>query len=384
MPKQLADHGSPTPILFSQTSRDDLVAALESALGRVATDEERHLWMSMLPDRRSMTLKRMELVKDYVDRPGETTAAEAAKQAKVKVSRWYEIVGAWKATKSITALGTFANQPGRRGPRLDGTVVNEIQAVLVPTVAERLEADKSAKVGTIVTALQNHPKLKKLALPHVNTLRTMVEREIRRVRSEEQAGLRPGFDAAACDLLRPDGTRHVIFTVVDRTARYILGFSVGHVDDSLGAYARAARDAIRRIEGPDGGALPWADHTKRVDVIVGEDEDAWRPVFAAHAARPIVDVFAPVTSPGRYGRYLKLIAGSFIGKLRLVPVRTADVGVADIDARIYTDEEAIEAIEIDVARHNSEVRAASTTTGAPRPAPETIEILRFVAGAAGL
>lgn len=382
MSKTADDQGAPTPVLFAETPREDLVAVLEGALGRKADAAERHLWASMLPDRRTLTLKRLELVKDWALRPGEMTAAEAAEQAKVKVSRWYEIVGAWKVTKSIAALGTFANQPGRRGPRLKGEVVNKIQAVLVPTVAESLYANPGAKVGTIVSALQTHPGLKDLDLPHLNTLRTMVEREIRRVRGEQQAGLRPGFDAAACDLLRPDGTRHVVFAVVDRTARYILGFSVGRIDDSVAAYARAAQDALRRIDGPDGEALPWADHTKRVDVIVGEDEDAWKPIFRAHAEHPIVDVFAPVVSPGRYGRYLKLIAGSTIGKLRIVPVKTADVAVADIDARIYTDEEAIEAIEIDVARHNSEVQAASTTAGAPRPAPETIRILQFLAAAA--
>lgn len=381
MSKASDDHGAPTAVLFAQTQREDLVAALEAALGREADTAERHLWSSMLPDRRTLTLKRLELVRDWTDRPGEMTAAEAAEQADVKVSRWYEIVGAWKATKSITALGTFANQPGRRGLRLNGEVVNKIQAVLVPTVAEKLKANPHAKVGTIVTALQNHPKLEDQKLPHLNTLRTMVEREIRRVRGEQQAGLRPGLDAVACDLLRPDGTRHVIFVVVDRTARYILGFSVGRIDDSVAAYARAAQDALRRMNGPDGDALPWADHTKRVDVIVGEDEDAWKPVFKAHAAQPIVDVFAPVVSAGRYGRYLKLIAGSAIGKLKIVPAKTADVGAADIGARIYSDEEAIEAIAIDVARHNSEVQAASTTTGAPRPAPQTLRILQFLAAA---
>lgn len=384
MSQSIDDQRARTPILFSDTPREDLIAALENALGRKANDEERHLWMSMLPDRRELTLKRIEVVKDWVDRPGEMTAAEAAVLADVKVSRWYEIVGAWKATKSITALGTFANRPGRRGPRLDGEIVNRIQAVLVPTVAERLAADSGAKVGTIVTALQNHPDLDGLALPHVNTLRAMVERELLRVRGEQQAGKRPGLDVVACDLLRPDGTHHLMFAVVDRTSRYILGFSVGHIEDSLSAYARAARDALRRIEGPDGDALPWADLTDRVDVIVGEDEDAWAPVFQAHAAHPIVGKFDPVLSDGRYGRYFKLVAGSTVGTLRIIPLKTGGGGKVSPDARVYTDAEAIEAIEIDVARHNSEVRASTTTTGAPRPAPATIEILRFIADAAGL
>lgn len=251
----------------------------------------------------------------------------------------------------------------------------------MPVVAERLAADAGTKVGTIVTALQNHPKLEGLDLPHVNTLRLMVEREVLRVRGEQQAGLRPGLDAVACDLLRTDGTNHVMFAVIDRTARYILGFSVGRVEDSVSAYARAARDALRRIEGPDAGALPWADELKRVDVIVGEDLDAWKAVFQAHAEHRIVDVFERVISDNRYGRYFKLVAGSTIGKLRIIPMRTDGGGIVGGDARVYSDLEAVEAIEIDVARHNSGVQAASSTTGAPRPAPRLIEMLRFIASA---
>ncbi|MDR6144899.1 hypothetical protein QE363_000692 [Sphingomonas sp. SORGH_AS870] len=381
MPKVPSEHGEPTPILFAQSSREDLVAALEAALERSASEEERHLWASMLPDRRELTLKRIATVKDWILRPGEMTAAEAAELAKVKVSRWYEIVGAWKAKGTLAALGTFANQPGRRGPRLDGATINRIQAVLVPVIAERLAADAGTKIGTIVTALQKHPDLDDLDLPHVNTLRAMVEREVLRVRGEQQAGLRPGLDAVACDLLRPDGTNHVMFAVIDRTARYILGFSVGRVEDSLSAYARAAHDALRRIEGPDGGELPWADELKRVDVIVGDDVDAWKTVFQAHARHPIAEVFDPVISEKRYGRYFKLVAGSSVGKLRIIPMRTAGDGEAPTTSRSYSDAEAIEALEIDVARHNSAVRAASSTTGASRPAPALLRMLRFIASA---
>lgn len=91
MSQSTDDQRARTPILFSHTPREDLIVALENALGREANDEERHLWMSMLPDRRELTLKRIEVVKDWVDRPGEMTAAEAAVLADVKVSRWYEI-----------------------------------------------------------------------------------------------------------------------------------------------------------------------------------------------------------------------------------------------------------------------------------------------------
>jgi hypothetical protein len=366
-------------IMFSQTVRADLLDTLERALGRKTDEAEKHLWVSMLPDRRKLTLKRIEVLRRWEDNPGEQTAAEAAREAEVKVSRFYEIVGAWKSTHTLSALGTFANRPGRHGPRLDGDVVNRIQTVLVPIVAEH----RSEKVSRIVAALQEHDDFKGVELPHVNTLRTMVERELRRLRGEQQVGVRPGLDVVACDLLRPDGSHHVMFGILDRTSRYVLGFSVGQLSDSVSGYARAARDALARIAGPDSSALPWADETTRVDVIVGEDLDRWLPIFRKHEAEPIVPTFAPVDSRGRYGRYFKLITGKAIGRMKIWPARTDGGGVVNENARVYTDAEAVEAIEIEVARHNSEVLAASVATGSARPAPMTVRILEFVSAASG-
>jgi hypothetical protein len=360
--------------LFSRGEDGGQTQRLQEAFGRPLDEEERQLWDAMLPDRRELTIKRIAVLERWLGHPGEQTAAEAARDSDVKVSRFYEIVGAWRARKALTSLGTFAKRPGRTGPKLDGTVVNRIQAMLVPLVA----ASRDGKISTIVAAIQE--KLgAEVKLPHVNTLRTMVERERRRVRGEKQAGLRPGLDAVACDYLREDGTHHVVFGVVDRTSRFVLGFSVGHVRDSMSAYARAARDALRRIASADATRLPWADTLERVDVIVGEDGAAWADVFRAHRRHPIANVFDPVDSDGRYGRYFKLVAGTALGKLKIWPVRTDGGGKVTQGGIVLPDAQALDAIEIEIARHNAQVLSEISVRGAPRPAPALIEMLEFLA-----
>ncbi len=364
--------------LFGEETRLDPGGQLREALGRPPREDELRVWARMPTDRRMKTLDRILVLRRWTEEPGELTPAEAAKKAGAAVSRFYEIVNAWKADPSIGSVGTFGKKPGRTGERLNGEVVNAIQSVL-PGLVSRY---KDGKVAFIVELLSREPALQGVSLPHLNTLRKMVEREKRRLRAEEQVGSRPGFDAVGCDLLREDGTHHVVFGVVDRTSRLILGFSVGRIEDSLAAYRRAARDALDRIGRREAQALPWSDGTTRVDVIVGEDAQAWAAVHAAYVADPIGPVFELVEAPRRFGRYFKIVAGTKLGGMKIWPGRTGvkgDAAVSGGDA--YTDEAATTAIEIEIARHNAQVMAESTATGSPRPAPETVRILEFFARA---
>lgn len=350
---------------------------LRRALGRDPDPEELTLWAGMPTDRRSAALARIPVLRRWVDEPGELTAAEAAAQADVAVSRFYEIAAAWKASPTLQSLGTFARRPGRKGPRLVGEVVNTIQSIL-PGIVQGEGRD--AKVATIVARLVADPRLAGAGLPHVNTLRTMVERERRRLRAEQQVGVRPGLDASACELLRTDGRYHVVFAVVDRTSRLILGFSVGEVAESRAAYARAARDALDRIAAPDAPALPWADATARIDVIAGTDGNAWTAARERYEADRVGPAFGIVDRGRRFGRYLRIVAGDAIGGMRIFPARTETDVVADAGLR-YTDADATTAVEVEVARHNAAVLAHSVATGAVRPAPDTLRILEFLAGA---
>ena len=349
-------------------------AALRAALGREPASDELTLWASMPTERRALTLSRLPVLRRWVEEPGEMTAAEAAEQARVAVSRWYEIAAAWKASPVLASAGTFAKRPGRSGQRLSGDAVNAIQSILPGLVGD----NKDAKIAAVVGLIQAHPAVRGMELPHVNTLRTMVERERRRLKAEQLVGVRPGFDATACELLRPDGSYQVVFAVVDRTSRLILGFSVGDLADSRSAYARAARDALARIAG-GATAMPWADETTRVDVIVGEDLDAWELTAAGYDADPVGPPFGLVKQGRRFGRYLKAAVGGTIGGMKIFPVRTESEGAAETGHR-YREPEATTAIEVAVARHNAEVLAQSVATGAPRPAAVTLRILEFVAG----
>ncbi|BCA58127.1 hypothetical protein [Sphingomonas sp. HMP6] len=366
-----------TDIRSAAEDRLDPDGALRAALGRAPDEQELELWAGMPTDRRLATLARISVLRRWVDEPGELTAAEAAREAKVAVSRFYEIAAAWKASSTLHSLGTFAKRPGRRGSRLDGDVVNTIQSILPGVVAS---GGREAKVSRLVAQLAADPRLVGADLPHVNTLRTMVERERRRQRAEQLVGLRPGLDASACELLRPDGRHHIMFAVVDRTSRLILGFSVGEVGDSRSAYARASRDALRRISAPEAAAWPWADGTQRIDVVAGADGDALMSLRARYEAGGTGPFFGIVGTGRRFGRYLKIVAGDAVGGLRLFRARTESDAVSDSGLK-YNDADATTAIELGVAKHNAAVMAASVAEGSARPAPDTLRILKFLADA---
>lgn len=355
-------------------ARLDPEGRLRAVLGRAPGEHELTLWAAMPGERREGALGRIPILRRWVEQPGEMTAAEAAAEAGLAVSRWYEVAAAWKAKPTLSSVGSFAKKPGRRGQRLDGDAINVIQSILPVIVGDY----KDAKVGTLVSALQADERLRGMRLPHVNTLRTMVEREKRRLKGESQVGGRPGLDVTAVNLMREDGDHHLMFAVVDRTSRLILGFSVGRLSDSRAAYAEAARDALVRLEGEDAPVLPWSDRTERIDAIIGDDADAWHSVAAEYAGANLRPEFSIVSSERRYGRYLKLVAGTTIGNLRLHPARTGGPGKG-AGVPPHSDAEARTAIEVEVARHNTQVMAESVANGAPRPASDTLGVLRFLA-----
>lgn len=368
------DRAAAAQAIDADEAKLDPDGELRPALGRAPNADELTLWAGMASDRREAALQRIAVLRRWTEEPGELTAAEAAEQADVAVSRFYEIASAWRADPTLASLGTYVKKPGRKGPRLSGEAVNRIQALLPRIVG----ANSKMKVGAIAGLIQVDPSLEGMKLPHLNTLRTMIEREKRRLRAEELVGLRPGLDAVACNLVRPDGRHHVVFAVVDRTARFILGFSVGDVRDSRGAYRRAAADALDRINRNEIPGMPWADKSERVDVIIGDDEPAWQEARSDFRSAEKGIPFELIIGPRRYGRYLRIVAGTTIGDLRIWPARTDTDEIAD-GSLTHTDAEATTAIEVEVAKHNAEVMAQSVADGADRPAPITMRILKFIA-----
>lgn len=369
-----SDHDNGAAATDASEARLDPDGELRPVLGRAPNPDELTLWAGMPSDRREATLQRIAVLRRWTEEPGELTAAEAAEQADVAVSRFYEIASAWRADPTLGSLGTYVKKPGRKGPRLSGEAVNQIQSLLPGLVGD----NPDMKVGAIAGLIQVHPSLEGMKLPHLNTLRTMIERERRRLRAEKLAALRLGFDAVACSLIRPDGRHHVIFAVVDRTARFILGFAVGDVRDSRQAYRRAAADAMDRISRNEIPGLPWADKTERLDVIIGDDELAWQEARSDFRSAEKGVPFELIIGSRRYGRYLRIVAGTAIADLKIWPARTDTDEIAD-GGLTHTDAEATTAIEVEVTKHNAEVMAESVAAGADRPAPITLRILEFIA-----
>ena len=347
---------------------------LAAAMGRQPDPAELLLWAQMPSNRRREALSRIAILRRWTEEAGEITAAEAAENIGMAVNRFYEIAAAWKRTPTLTSVGSFAKKSGRKGPRLDGDVINKLQALLPDLV----KANSEARTATLVGLLVAHPNLQGAQLPHTNTLRTMVEREKRRLKGEKQVGLRPGFDASACELLRPDGHYHVLFAVIDRTSKLILGFSLGEVGNSHSAYARAAQDALDRIESHGSSTLPWADTTDRVDIVVGTDIAQWKALKKEYGDLDLKPEFGLVESDRRYGRYLKLAVGKALDDIRLYPLKTEIRDVIETGNQ-FTDDEATAAIEVAVARHNNLILAQNIAKGAARPAPETLRVLEYIA-----
>lgn len=356
-------------------SKLDPDGVLTAAMGRHPDQEELLLWAQMPSDRRKEALLRIALLRRWTEEAGEITAAEAADHIGTTVNRFYEIAAAWKRTPTLAAVGSFAKKSGRKGPRLDSDTFQKIQSLLPALMRE----NEGARTSIIMNLLVAHPSLKDAQLPHANTLRAIVVREKRRLKGERQIGTRPGFDVSACELLRPDGRYHVVFAVVDRTSGLILGFSLGEIDSSYDAYARAARDALERLRGQRSNTLPWANDTIRFDIIVGTDTFNWTALQERYAELALGPKFGLVKTGRRYGRYLKLAAGNAIDSIRLYPAHTETKDIVETGNR-FTDAEAVAAIEVAVSHHNNLLIAHNVAKGADRPAPITLRILEFIAG----
>lgn len=361
--------------VLTNANKLDPDGVLSAAMGKGPEQADLLLWAQMPSDRRNEALLRISTLRRWTEEAGEITAAEAADQIGTTVNRFYEIAAAWKRMPTLSAVGSFAKRSGRKGSRLDPNIINKLQALLPHLV----KANGDTTTAAIVSLLLTHPNFEGMQLPHVNTLRTMVEREKRRLMGEHQVGLRPGFDASACELLRADGCYHVIFALVDRTSGLILGFSLGELEGSRNAYARAAQDALDRIHGTTSNTLPWGDTTTRVDIIVGTDTAQWALLKQEYTELDLGPDFGLVTSDRRYGRYLKLVAGNAIGDIRLHSAKTEVKDVVETGNR-FTDAEAVASIEVAVASHNNLIIRQNVAKGAVRPARVTLRILEFLAG----
>jgi hypothetical protein len=332
--------------------------------------EELEIWASMPPSKRDKALQRMVALDRHLGSVGEMTAKQSAADAGVKLNRFYQMLRAWSERRSLAAVGTFASTTKTR-ERMAPEIAQTIQA----TVKRIVDSNPDASVAALVRDLSKAIEVKRSP----NTLRPFVERELRRRLQRELAGEEVQFDCVATSLLRPDGTNHVVFLVLDGGTGLILGHSIGHLSNSVAGYAAAARDALNRIPVMMPPREIWADRTERSQLVPGTDAVAVADLVAR--MRGAVGGVAPqILAPGSYGRYARAGIGSKVGPIRLLPSRT---GVATSDKAPVVDPlksaDAQARFEIAVLSHNEEVLAMVARRGVSEPPDQFVQLLSSLA-----
>lgn len=360
-------------VVLDAAARDAL-ADLAVALDRQPTADEALAWTSMSKSNRDGALRRIDVLGRWTDaeRRGTLVAADAAKLADLKLSRFYDLASKWRSgERTLFDVARFArSQSGRKG-RFDPTLLNELQAAVVGVVRDHGKLPVAKQVELLAAAVEARGR----SLPKTNSLRTIVERERRRVATRAQVGTQPGFDLTGTGLGRSDGGQHVLFGIIDRTSRLIMGLALGDPADSGLAYAAAAADARRWLRSADAEGLPWSPLTERIDVVPGDDLAWWRSVDRSDC--PVEAVLAD--GKRSRGGYFRRFVGPYLGPLRLEAVGGA-ASRATSDGDVFDDELALLRVRVAVAAHNATVKAAMDGGGESGPAPTLDAALAWVEG----
>ena len=374
-----ADGALPPDQAFGVSVEDIADERLAAVLDRPVTVEEADAWTRMTPENRKLALSRAGALNRWQHERAEWTAGEAAEAAGLKLSRFYDMAATWeRAGKSLFNLGLSAKPQGDRKPRFDPGLLNELQGIVAKAAAGKSKMPISAIVEQMTAEIDAGDRV----MPSVNTLRNIAARELRRLKAEGQVGTRPGLDVLGTGMFDAEGRHLLLFAVIDRTSKLIMGWSIGFLDDSWTAYAAAARDAVQRIEAVGDGSMPWAPDVGRVDVVVGDDLAQWRKVKAEWPTTGSGVELELVTAPRRFGRYFKSTTGLRIGRLQLVPpiatkaVRDAFTGPG-LDVK-----EAKVRVDVEIAKYNGEIldRLLSEVEGEPRPPERLVSALTCLAG----
>lgn len=330
--------------------------SLDLLLGRAPRAEESQAWETMSPTLRRRATERMKLMRRWVgDRAG-LTAAEAAELADVKPKRFYEMASAWKKDPGLAAVGAYASAPVERRSRIDPRV----NAALQSHVAAIVGAHREESVETLRRLLEEAARRAldaveggaELKLPSLNVTRAIIERELHRVREMSLLGESIVLDCCATTMRRPDGAPHVLFSVIDRGTRRIIGHALGSVEDSVEAYGRAARTALEGMRSAPPKALPWASAARRFDVVVGTDRAAWEELLARwRIAEDLPDV-GSIVNERRYGSQYRKFVGDRVGRVVLRPTWTGSPALAEAGGEVFSDSEAADRAAIEVAAYN--------------------------------
>lgn len=350
---------------------------LRRVFGDPVPVEELEIWTRMPAAERAKALQRISALDRFCDAEQEITASAAAADAGVKLGRFYQIARRWRERRSLASLGSYASARRPR-QRYDTETTNALQAV----VARVVEDNPDASVARLAQLLAEESRLPAKKLPSRNTLRLLVERELRRRVETREAGYEVLFDCSAISFPRVDGLAHTMFVIIDSGTHLILGHAVGDVGDSLSGYRAAASDAMARMPQLSNGRSLWADHLERSQLVPGDDREAITKL--ANGLETTVGASAPqlLTSDRPYGRYIRKHLGLKLGPIRIIPSRTgrsvnaseaADRGIDAIDAHAR--------LELEVIAHNAAITADLAIDGAEAPPADLVRLLAGMAGA---
>ncbi|UVI38372.1 hypothetical protein [Qipengyuania spongiae] len=274
------------------------------------------MWVGLSIAHRAKAVQRMTALDRWTADDGEMSVTQAAADAGVGVTRFYEMGKAWRARRSLASLGTFASAPKSRVGKHDGAIRRKVGRVVA--------ADPRASVRKLAIDLHNALGIPAdEGPPSHNTLRRYVEEELRRREREASPGVELWLDCCACRLTPRDDVLSVAFVVLDRATQLVLGADLGDVDDSRSGYRGAARDALRRLDEGHFARLPWVSGLARAQIVVGDDEDDWKSLKKGLSANLGAGIELSTRS-GRFGRYLRPATGLRIGTVVFAPNRTGE------------------------------------------------------------
>lgn len=371
------------------TEATDPVATLAGLIAREPTQDEATAWAAMGPSHRRRTADRIVLMRRWAGDRGDLTAEEAARTAGVSVKYFYEMASAWKRTGTLAALGAFTTAKPTRGPRLASAVTNALQANVARVVDEGEDAGISVEAmrrnleqAARDTLVQSTPAGEAVAkLPSPRTVRTFVERELVRRAESASPGSMVVLDACPVTMRREDGTPHTMFAVIDRGTGLVLGHALGELGDSVGAYARACRDALTKIEGLPWEGILWARSTARLDLTVGEDLEACEELLSRYARQDGLPVLGAIERGNRFGAAFRRFVGDRVGRVQFRPTWLRKLPPAEEGSETFDDAEAAVRADADISAHNRELIGRFHGRGEVSPPENLLAALRFLASA---
>lgn len=365
---------------FPSDSSDELA----ELLGRPPTTPEESAWRAMSPSLRRRAGERILLMQRWIGHRDGLTASDAAAMAGVNPKRFYQMAAAWKKDPGLAAVGAYASAPPERRPRIDPRINMLLQANVARVVAEHPgESIESVRRHLEDAARRQFSRFEdgaELQLPSMNVTRGIIQRELHRVHEMTLLGESLALDCCATTMRRPDGAPHVLFALVDRGTRRIVGHALGSVESSISAYGRAAAAALAWISGAPATALPWASATRRLDVVLGADDSAWEDLLRRWRANGGLPELGEITNERRYGSQYRKYVGDRIGRVVLRPTWTTAAPPMDADAEIFDDRDAAARVALEIAAYNDSEALSPAGSHADEPPPSLVAALQFLVG----